>query len=91
MELTNEIVLNQLVKMVPRRARKKLAGISPTTELFSNGLIDSIVMIELMSFLERQTGARIDASEVSLEDIDTVERIVAFAAASANKSGRRRR
>lgn len=50
------------------------------TELFSTGLLDSVSMVSLITFIEEKTGATIPAGDVTLENFDTVERIVAYVA-----------
>lgn len=49
------------------------------TPLFSNGLIDSFAMIDLVSFIEQSLGTRMSPSDITLDNLDTVDRIVAFA------------
>ena len=61
------------------------AGIDPTqidetTELFSSGMIDSFAMVDLLVFLEKHTGARPGPEDISLDNLDSVQRILAFAA-----------
>ena len=48
--------------------------------LFSSGLIDSFSLVELIIFIEGEIGSRIKAMEVSLENLDSISRILAFAA-----------
>lgn len=59
------------------------AGLSETdfgehTELFSGGFIDSFTMASLLEFIEETTGVEVAQSDVSLENFDTVARIVSF-------------
>jgi acyl carrier protein len=58
-----------------------LADIDDNTELFSSGLVDSFAMVDLLVFLEKHTGAKLGPEDISLENFDSVERILAFAAA----------
>ena len=48
--------------------------------LFSTGLLDSFVMVDLLVFVEQAEGTRIKASEVTLENFDSVERLMRFVA-----------
>ena len=50
------------------------------TELFSSGLLDSVSMVGLITFIEEKTGATIQPADVTLENFDTVERILAYVA-----------
>jgi len=46
------------------------------TELFSSGLLDSVSMVGLITFIEERTGSVISAADVTLENFDTVDRIL---------------
>ncbi|MTH35108.1 acyl carrier protein [Paracoccus limosus] len=48
------------------------------TELFSSGLLDSVSMVSLITFIEERTGATIQPGDVTLDNFDTVERIRAY-------------
>jgi acyl carrier protein len=47
--------------------------------LFSTGVIDSFALITLMTYLETQCGFRIAPMEVTLDNFDSIERILRFA------------
>lgn len=49
------------------------------TTLFSSGLIDSLSVMELVSFVERTIGEMVPLAEITLENFDSVNRIVRFA------------
>ena len=48
------------------------------TELFSTGLLDSVSMVSLITFVEEQTGAHVQPGDVTLENFDTVDAIIAY-------------
>lgn len=48
------------------------------TPLFSSGLIDSFSLVTLMSFIENAGEVSIDPSDVTLENFDSVERMLQF-------------
>lgn len=50
------------------------------TELFSEGYIDSFTMTSVIGWLEDETGISIQQSAVTLENFDTINRMVAFVA-----------
>ncbi|MDS9468297.1 acyl carrier protein [Paracoccus sp. MBLB3053] len=52
--------------------------INGETELFSSGLLDSVSMVGLITFIEEKTGAVIQPGDVTLENFDSVERIMAY-------------
>lgn len=53
--------------------------IEPDTPLFSSGIVDSFAIVELLLFLEKSTGQRMNPDDISLENLDTVNLIVEFA------------
>lgn len=48
------------------------------TLLFSDGVLDSFSMLRVISFVESQAGIRVGATEVTLENLDSVSRIMAY-------------
>ena len=57
-----------------------VSGIEEDTLLFSTGLIDSFSMIDLIVFIETSNGIRIGPSEIILDNIDSIGRILTFLA-----------
>jgi len=56
-----------------------LSEIENDTPLFSDGIIDSFALVNLMMFLETEGGFRINPADVNLDNLDNIDRIVAFA------------
>lgn len=54
------------------------AEIGDDTLLFSEGFIDSLTMSSMLAFIEEQKGIQIEMSDVTLENFDSVSRIIAF-------------
>lgn len=75
-----------LLDYLSQHTRSDLSDLHDDAELFSSGVIDSFAMVDLMVFLERQTGARLGPEDVSIDNFDTVARIMAFAAAKTKGS-----
>ncbi|OGC94625.1 MAG: hypothetical protein A2W25_09375 [candidate division Zixibacteria bacterium RBG_16_53_22] len=48
------------------------------TELFSSGLIDSLGVMDLISFIEGKVGCGIMPADITLENFDSIARIVQF-------------
>ena len=46
--------------------------------LFSSGLLDSTSLIELVEFLEIQSGIEVEADDLTLENYDTIDLIIDF-------------
>ena len=57
------------------------APINAQTPLFSEGIIDSFALVTLLTFVEESCGIRVRPDEVTLENFDSIERILAFAQA----------
>lgn len=60
-----------------------LSEVSDDEALFSTGLLDSFGMVELMSFIETSAKIRLDPGDVTLENLDSVNRILSFVQKSA--------
>lgn len=48
------------------------------TPLFSSGLLDSFTMVDVIMFIEREGGVKLNPTEVNLDNLDTVGRILHF-------------
>lgn len=57
--------------------------IQEDTTLFTSGLLDSVLMQELIMFFEEKTGAQVPAEDVTLENFDTPAAIVTYAGSVA--------
>lgn len=55
------------------------------TELFRESLIDSLSVMDLVSFVEEQIGCPVAATDITLENFGSVERIARFADRLAGK------
>lgn len=53
------------------------------TPLFSSGALDSVTMLSLIALVEESAGIEIHAEDVTLDNFDSVERIVRFAESRA--------
>jgi acyl carrier protein len=54
-------------------------GIDDTTPLFSSNLLDSFSMVDLIMFIEQGAGIRMDAWDVTLDNLDSIGQILAYA------------
>src|SRR5690606_28490559 len=71
------LTAQQVREFLGSRTRADLSRLGDDAPLFSSAIIDSFVMIDLMGFLEKQTGARLAPED--LEALDSVQSILAFA------------
>ncbi len=53
--------------------------IDASTRLFSTGLLDSVAMMNLIGFVESTTRIEVHPADVTLDNFDSVDRIVQFA------------
>lgn len=49
------------------------------TELFSTAILDSVAMMNIIGFVEEKGGIEVRPADVTLENFDTVQRIVDYA------------
>jgi len=57
------------------------------TKLFSSGLIDSLSVVDLVCFVEREIGKRVPAVDITLKNFDSIARIVTFVDTLADAHG----
>lgn len=55
------------------------AKVEDVTGLFSGGFIDSLNVVELVTFVEEQIGCAIPPTDITLENFDSIDRIVRYA------------
>jgi acyl carrier protein len=77
--LTRESVLDYLANAL----QVDTSALEDATPLFSSSLLDSFSMVDLVVFLEKEGGFRMRPAEVNLDNLDSVARILAFAARRA--------
>jgi acyl carrier protein len=75
MSLTSETVSKYLQDEAGLDTRQ----ITPETALFTSNLLDSFSLVDLILFVESETGAAIDPDDVKIENFDSVARIMHFA------------
>ena len=59
--------------------RLEVDELEDSTLIFSSGLADSFMLVSLLSFVEQQQGVHVNVADVTLENLDSIERILAFA------------
>ena len=57
-----------------------MGDIEPGTPLFSSGLIDSFAMVSLITYIEDRCSLRMNADDVNLDNLDSIERILDYVA-----------
>jgi acyl carrier protein len=56
-------------------------SLADETPLFSSNLLDSFSMVDLIMYIEKESAVRLDPTDVSLDNLDSIERILRFVAA----------
>ena len=51
-----------------------------SADLVASGQLDSLVLVELLFFIEQHFSVRVDVEQLNLDDFRTIERICAFVA-----------
>jgi len=54
------------------------ADVNEQTPLFSSGVIDSFALISLISHIESSCGFRMSPTDVNLDNLDTIERMLDY-------------
>lgn len=65
------------------RQKTGIDGLDAETSLFSDGTVDSVGMVDLIVFIESETGFEIRQEDVTLDNFDNISRILGFVAARA--------
>ena len=55
-----------------------LSTVTNSDLLFSNGVVDSFALIELLAFLEDELGAQISIAELTMVNIDSIDAITSL-------------
>lgn len=74
MSVSKQEIVDYLARLVGIDA-SQLQGDTP---LFSSGLLDSFTLVDLISFVESKAGLRVPATDVNLENLDSVDRILDY-------------
>ena len=74
---------SQIVAFLVSELGVDSAKVSDDTPLFSSGLIDSFSLVRLLGFIESKAQIRIEPTDVSLDNMDTISRILRFVAQAA--------
>src|SRR5262245_27251101 len=83
-EKTIQIARNWIVEHSPD-ANIKQVTITSTTHLLESGILDSIGLVDLLTFLEQTTGNQIDLHELEPKDFATLDGLCKAALAANSK------
>lgn len=74
---------DELLAFLAERLDDEDEVIDEDTSLFAEGLLDSFILIELVSLVEARIGAKVPPLEVNLKNFDTPGRILAYVASKS--------
>ena len=69
----NEIIREFLHGLLPNSA-----ALRDDTSLLTSGVIDSMILLQLVGFLEETFGIQVEANEATRESFDRIDNIAAF-------------
>ncbi|MEE9355091.1 MAG: acyl carrier protein [Methylococcaceae bacterium] len=75
-ELVN--LKDNIIKFLANELAIDTSQINNQSLIFSTGIIDSFSLISLIAFLEKQLGFQINAMDINLDNLDSIERIVTY-------------
>lgn len=71
-----EVTAQIITEFIARRAGRR--DVPRTVHLFDTGLISSLFLIELLSFLQSRFDLKVSVEDLDLETFSTVDRIARF-------------
>jgi acyl carrier protein len=72
------MLAEDLFDYVSERANVARATLDADTPLFSDGLLDSMSVLEVTAFIEQRSGVHFAASDINLDNLDSVGRMLGF-------------
>jgi len=68
----------EIKKFITEAFLDKTASVDANKSLFESGFIDSLGLFKLLDHLEKKYGIEIEMSEITIDNFDTVKKIVKF-------------
>ncbi len=76
--MSEPLTKETLLKYLESGLALDTADVNETTALFSSSLLDSLAMVELIAFVEGAANVRFQPHDVTLDNLDSIERILGF-------------
>ncbi len=77
----NDELPGKLLAFVSERAGIAVDRLSTETPLFSDGLLDSMIVLEMAAFVEREAGVKFGPLDMNLQNMDSVAKLLRFVGA----------
>jgi acyl carrier protein len=74
------LTAERILAFLDRELSVDTTGITADTLLFSSARVDSLAMVDLMAFLEREGRFHMEMKDVDLANLDTIGRMLAYVA-----------
>lgn len=75
-----------LIEFLSDKGGVEPSEIGDDTELFTSGLLDSFTMVDVIMFVEQETGVKIAPRDVHIDNLDSVNRIMALVGKKTSES-----
>ena len=69
---------DKLLTFISERSGVPKAELGADDPLFSAGLMDSMAVLEVTAFVERELGAHFSTADINLDNLDSINRIMSF-------------
>lgn len=79
---------NQLLRFINDDILNQSTAIDRADELLLSGLVDSISIMRLVSFIENRTGQPVPPGDITIENFSSVDRIISYLQKSVNSGGK---
>ena len=72
------IAENEIKEFLEEELAVDVDNLDADSPLFSSGIVDSFALVALMTFLEDEGDIRVSPSEVNLDNMDSISRILNY-------------
>lgn len=74
--MTTVELTDELMEVLPKELQIRIESV--TCDLFANGTLDSLGLVDLWFLMEQRWGVRVEIDQMELDNFRTVERIAEF-------------
>jgi acyl carrier protein len=68
----------QLIHKIEEFSGARLEGFTAEDKFFSTGLVDSMTIVEIITFVEEYWNIRVDPTDLSVDNFDSINAMTAF-------------
>ena len=74
----DRLTRSQILDFMQQHLQLDTSQVADDTLLFSSSLLDSLAMVEVIAFVEKTATVRFEPQDVTLDNLDSVSRILSF-------------